>query len=107
MSNHSPDYDEQMRHSFLTDELRKAQQRVTERFPEGKLTVLVGPFNAHLMTPTSRQEWSLLRAQVVKTLGEKNVPHLVPDVLPSDQFADASHPLAIGYQSLAEWIHNQ
>ena len=53
MSNHSPDFDpemkfakldeeqeqmDKMRQSFIADELRKAQERMTERFPEGKLT---------------------------------------------------------------------
>lgn len=38
MSNHSPDHEDEMRRSFLTDELRKLQQGFIERFPEGKLT---------------------------------------------------------------------
>ena len=38
MSNHSPDYDDEMRDAFLTDTLRKAQERLTERYPEGKMT---------------------------------------------------------------------
>jgi len=35
-------------------------------------------------------------------LEEQQIPHFVPAALPSEHYADASHPLAEGYLLLAE-----
>ena len=38
---------------------------------------------------------------IVTWLKEKEIPYLAPDPLPSDLYADASHPLPGGYLKLA------
>ena len=43
-----------------------------------------------------------MRDGVTAWLQENKVPHLVPEVLPSRLYADASHPLTEGYALLAK-----
>lgn len=64
--------------------------------------VLVGPFNEHMMAAENLAAYRKLRDGVVACLAAQRVPHLAPDVLPSDLYADASHPLTDGYRLLAE-----
>ena len=69
-----------------------------------RVVVLVGPFNEHLLTPTSQRAYAALRSEVVSWLTEQGVEVLAPGALPSATYADASHPLAEGYRQLAEAI---
>jgi hypothetical protein len=69
-----------------------------------RVFVLVGPFNEHLLTPKSLQRYEQVKATIAAWLREKHVPHLVPPPLPSDQYGDASHPLAAGYKQLARML---
>ncbi|MCP4190378.1 MAG: hypothetical protein GY768_07100 [Planctomycetaceae bacterium] len=62
--------------------------------------VLVGPFNAHLLEPESHQQWMRLRDAVSSWFSSQEVNHATPNVLPSDLYGDASHPLDRGYQTL-------
>ena len=66
-----------------------------------RVFVIVGPFNEHMLEPESlsvyRERVETVRAWLV----EREIPHAVPDALPSELFADASHPLAEGYGRLA------
>ena len=41
-------------------------------------------------------------AFILQKLEEKGIQHVVPDLLPSDHYADASHPLTQGYTLLAK-----
>jgi hypothetical protein len=73
-----------------------------------RVFVLVGPFNEHLLN-IRRQRASLRRYWEIKTeigrwLQEQQVPHLVPPLLPSKEYGDASHPLAAGYEMLARQL---
>jgi len=62
----------------------------------------LGPFNEHMIAPESRAAYEKLRDTVETWLKANNVPHLVPQVLPSELYADASHPLTKGYALLAQ-----
>ncbi len=66
--------------------------------------VLVGPFNEHLLTPESLQRYQQVKATIAAWLREKKVPHALPPPLPSEQYGDASHPLAEGYEQLAHQL---
>jgi len=66
-----------------------------------RVFVLVGPFNEHMLAPASRERYVELKRGVVAWLHEEGVPYLAPDALPSELYADASHPLARGYALLA------
>jgi hypothetical protein len=69
-----------------------------------RVFVLVGPFNEHLLTPGSLKRYALVKATIAAWLREKRVPHAVPLPLPSEQYGDASHPLAEGYKQLAKLL---
>jgi hypothetical protein len=66
-----------------------------------RVFVLVGPFNEHLLTPDSQKRYQKVKAMIAAWLGEKQVPHAILPPLPSEQYGDASHPLAEGYKQLA------
>ena len=67
-----------------------------------RVFVFVGPFNEHLLTPESLAAYTERKRQVEAWLHEQSIPHAVPAVLPSELYADASHPLADGYDLLAK-----
>jgi hypothetical protein len=69
-----------------------------------RVFVMVGPFNEHLLAPESRERFEKVKATIVAWLTEKHIPHLAPAPLPSDQYGDASHPLAAGYHQLARQL---
>ncbi len=64
--------------------------------------VILGPFNEHIIAEESRAPYRKLRDAVTAWLNENKVPHLIPEVLPSLLYADASHPLTDGYALLAK-----
>jgi hypothetical protein len=67
--------------------------------------VVLGPLNEHLLTIESRQRFNELSREVRQWLVEQQIPHLEPDLLPSETYADTSHPLRAGYEQLARQIH--
>jgi hypothetical protein len=64
--------------------------------------VLVGPFNEHMLRQQSSQAYQGRRRSVQAWLEQQQIPHFVPAALPSEYYADASHPLADGYRLLAK-----
>ncbi len=102
----------------LRDSLQwKAFQRTVAllRARGNDVLVILGPFNEHMVAKDQRAEYGRLRADVDAWLTSQRIPHVVPDTLPSDLYADASHPLTDGYALLAKrimedsnfkrWIH--
>jgi hypothetical protein len=71
-----------------------------------RVFVLVGPFNEHLLTPESWQRFQQVKDTIAAWLRANKVPHALPPPLPSEQYGDASHPLAGGYLSLARRLAN-
>ncbi|MGE3172316.1 MAG: hypothetical protein AB7O97_06790 [Planctomycetota bacterium] len=82
----------------------RAFQRAAERLlaAGNRLIVLIGPFNEHMLTERGRAVHAALRDGAAGWLRARGVPTLVPEVLPSELYADASHPLAAGYELLAQ-----
>ena len=68
------------------------------------VSVLVGPFNEHLLTDAGKARYTEMKRHVVSWLEERKIPHLAPEPLPSELYADASHPLADGYALLAKQL---
>jgi len=66
-----------------------------------RVFVMVGPLNEPMLTEESLAAYQQLKQQATAWLVENGVPCFVPDALPSDLYADASHPLAEGYALLA------
>src|SRR5262249_5747393 len=69
-----------------------------------RVFVLVGPFNEHLLTPASLRRYQRVKATIADWLQAEQVAHVVPPPLPSNQYGDASHPLAAGYDQLARQL---
>ncbi len=88
--------------SFQWQSLQRALATLTDR--GNRVFVLVGPFNEHMLTDDSREVHGERLAGVAAWLTRRGVPHYVPPALPSDRYADASHPLAEGYARIAEQL---
>jgi hypothetical protein len=69
---------------------------------ENRVFVLVGPFNEHMLEPLSLKRYQQIKAQIAGWLKSEQIPHAVPESLPSELYGDASHPLAEGYRQLAQ-----
>src|SRR5262249_10658534 len=84
----------------------RAFQGVVELLQQrgNRVFVQVGPFNEHLLTPESLKRYQQVKATIGAGLRERNVAHALPPPLPSDQYGDASHPLAEGYERLADQL---
>jgi len=68
---------------------------------ENRVFVLVGPFNEHMLKEESLRMYTERKNQVKAWLKQKGIPCYVPPALPSNVYADASHPLGDGYAILA------
>ena len=67
--------------------------------------VVLGPFNEHMVAEENRPAYRKLRDGIADWLSQHQVPHLVPETLPSSLYADASHPLTEGYELLAKTLY--
>ena len=66
--------------------------------------VILGPFNESMVAEDQRPALHRMRDGIAAWLTSHQIPHIVPDALPSDLYADASHPLTEGYALLARRI---
>jgi hypothetical protein len=84
----------------------RAFQRAVEILQQrgNRVFVLVGPFNEHMLTPTSLQRYQKVKATIGAWLQVKQISHAIPGVLAREQYGDASHPLASGYAALARQL---
>lgn len=69
-----------------------------------RVFVLLGPFNEHLLSVESCERYGKLKGTLEDWFRDNGIPCTALAVLPSDQYADASHPLSVGYATLAEWM---
>jgi hypothetical protein len=74
------------------------------RARHNQVLVILGPFNEHLVAERQRTTFRGLRDGIAAWLRQHEVPHVAPEALPSELYADASHPLTEGYARLAERI---
>ncbi len=68
--------------------------------------VIVGPFNEYIVAKDNLGPYQKLHDGVVRWLTQEKVDYLAPEPLPSELYADASHPLTEGYQQLAKRIYS-
>jgi hypothetical protein len=74
---------------------------------DNSVFVLVGPFNEHLLAEESRDAYGQLRGDIGQWLKQNQIPSALPEALPSELYADASHPLTEGYQRLARRLYTE
>jgi len=66
-----------------------------------RVFVLVGPLNEHMMSEDDARGCRAMVKDISSRLARDGVAHIVLPLLASEQYADASHPLAAGYDVLA------
>ncbi len=72
-----------------------------------RVFVLVGPFNEHLLTTRSLEKYQQIKARITAWLQFQQIPHAAFAPLLSEQYGDASHPLAAGYAQLARLLADE
>ncbi|HLX61036.1 MAG TPA: hypothetical protein VKX17_07115 [Planctomycetota bacterium] len=65
------------------------------------VVVVINPLNEHMLTGKSREVYAKLKGSINSDLRAMQVECIVPELLPSEEYADASHPLSTGYKRLA------
>jgi hypothetical protein len=82
-------------------------QRVirTLRNRGNSVLVVLGPFNEHMLAEDNQEPYRKLRDGIVDWLRANHIPFVVPETLPSQLYADASHPLTEGYELLAKRLY--
>jgi hypothetical protein len=70
-----------------------------------RVFVLLGPFNEHMLTKEGLQGYQKIKAGMETWLREQGIDYAAPPPLPSELYADASHPLAEGYARIAHELH--
>ena len=70
-----------------------------------KVYVLVGPFNEHMLKKESLLVYNKMLKEAESQLQEKDIMYHRFSIVPSNYYADASHPLAEGYKMLAERLY--
>jgi hypothetical protein len=69
-----------------------------------RVFVLVGPFNEHMLKEPSLTAYRRIKDEIAAWLDANGIPRFVPAALPSELYADASHPLGPGYAELARQL---
>lgn len=69
-----------------------------------RISVLVGPFNEHLLTGQNLVRYNRLKHNIDTWLSQNGTAHLMLEPLPAELYRDASHPTAEGYEMLSEQI---
>jgi len=67
--------------------------------------VVLGPFNEHMLAEDNRPAYQKIRDGIAAWLKQNQIPAILPETLPSELYADASHPLTDGYKLLAKRIY--
>jgi hypothetical protein len=67
--------------------------------------VVLGPFNEHMLAEDNRPAFRKVRDGIAEWLQRNHIPNVVPELLPSALYADASHPLTGGYELLARHLY--
>lgn len=86
--------------SYQWASFKEAVQRLRAR--GNRVFVVLGPFNTHALTRESRVRYQAMVLAMEKQLGQEKVPYCAPRLLPTDMYADASHPLGAGYRQIAK-----
>jgi hypothetical protein len=72
-----------------------------------RVFVMIGPLNEHMLTAEGLATYNERKLAVATWHDQQGIPNTVPDALPSQTYADLSHPTAEGYALLAERLMEQ
>ncbi len=86
--------------SYQWSSFKKAINILKSR--NNEVLVIVGPFNGYMMTKECLARYTGLKSRIESWLKQNNVSYYMALELPSELYADASHPVAEGYRLIAE-----
>jgi hypothetical protein len=66
--------------------------------------VLLGPFNEPMLTEKSLRVYEDRKREAEAWFKKAGVPYVIAPALPSELYADASHPLSEGYRMMAQQL---
>jgi hypothetical protein len=66
-----------------------------------RVFVLLGPFNEHMLEKEGLETYARIKSDAQRRLRKRGILCLAARLLPSECYADASHPLSSGYAALA------
>lgn len=69
-----------------------------------RVFVVVGPFNEYLLEDASLERYTQIKCQIESWFIESDIPYSASPALPSELYADASHPLSEGYALIARQL---
>ncbi|MHB8900253.1 MAG: hypothetical protein ACYC6Y_16000 [Thermoguttaceae bacterium] len=81
---------------FFRKTVRSLQERGNRVF------VMIGPINEHMLTEKGLAEYNQRKLAIATWHQQEQIPFAVPEALPSQLYADLSHPTAEGYSLLAD-----
>lgn len=90
--------------SYQWSSFKKAINILKSR--NNEVLVIVGPFNGYMMTKECLVHYQAVRSEIESWLKQNNVSYYTALKLPSELYADASHPVAEGYRLIAEEMLN-
>jgi len=90
--------DTSLQWKFFRQSVELLEKRGNEVF------VLVGPFNEHMLKGDSVEIYGEIKSKIEIWLKQNNIAHYIAPALPSELYADASHPLDKGYAMLAKQL---
>jgi hypothetical protein len=71
-----------------------------------RVFVIIGPINQHMLSGESRERYVAMTQQAESWLDANKIANYAATPLPSEEYADASHPLSAGYARLAEQVYD-
>jgi hypothetical protein len=66
--------------------------------------VVISPLNEHMLDETSQKSYVRVKSEIEAWLKSNQIRYCAPATLPSEEYADASHPLNNGYRLLARAV---
>jgi len=90
----------QVEDSFQWDSFKKVVEILRAR--KNGVFVILGPFNPYILTAESLQRYNIMKSEMERWLEGEGISYRSPSDLPSEYYADASHPLKEGYARIAE-----
>ena len=90
----------QAEESFQWRSFRKALKILRAR--KNRIFVTLGPFNPYILTEESLSRYNDMKEEMEKWLEREGIAYRSLSDLPSEYYADASHPLKEGYAMIAE-----
>ena len=86
--------------SFQWNSFKKVINLLQAR--KNKVFVIIGPFNPYILTDESLNRYKAMKKDMENWLKDEGISYVALSDLPSEYYADASHPLKEGYAIIAK-----